>query len=74
MEITELLPKLTIHQKTAANKMVEFIGFDKFIKSSLFRTVKTGTKEQVFEQIDKWAKKIPEKNREEIKTLWQKLG
>jgi hypothetical protein len=74
MEISQLLPKLTIHQKAAAEKLVGCIGFDLFIKSAIFRAMHRGVRSDVMEELEKWSKKISPQEIKEIKTLWTKLG
>lgn len=72
------LPKLTEFQKQAAIKMAKIIGFDLFIKSALFRAMKSGNTELVFTELQKYQKwcymNNIEQELEKIKELWQRLG
>lgn len=74
MEIKTLLPKLTTFQQDAAEQISVALGFDLFLKSALFRKMKSGTREEIFEEMEKWTKKIDAARMEKLKELWQKLG
>lgn len=68
------LPKLTLFQREAVKLTVEKIGFDMFIKSALYRSIKKGDKRLVFQELNKWSTKIGDKETEKIKALWERLG
>lgn len=83
MEILELLPKLTIHQKEAAKTIFNHVGMDIFVKSALFRAMRQGAPtNEILDLINKLGGNATNKMKgrlsqeqiAEAQKLWQKLG